>query len=401
MDVCQTTQGFVAPASMNHQPSALPYVAAFALTGMVTTMLGPILPDLLLRWSLSDAAAGALFSAQFSGGMAGGAVSGLLVTSLGDRRALALGYGTMVLGLVVVATGSHAVAVAGALLTGLGVGFVVPSTNLLVARRQPGRAASALGALNLVWGLGAASWPLCVSIVARGAAPRTALFPLAAAAAVTSLGILSRRDNGQTRYESRLGASGGHVATAHVALFGVVIFLYSGIEMALGGWLPEYARRASTVEVTRWAAVGTAFWGGLSAGRGAIAVRLESRHEDTALFAGLLLATAGVLILLRVQSYALLPAVAGMCGFGLGPVFPVTAAAVSRRMPTHVAGPLLSLGSLGGAVVPWFVGLVSDRFRSLASGFTALLALLALLIGLHVMRRAGERASDRTPGPAS
>jgi fucose permease len=217
---------------------------------------------------------------------------------------------------------------------------------------------------------------------------------------VTALVILSRRDDDQARHESRPGASVGPLPIANVVLFGVVIFLYSGVEMALGGWLPEYARRASTAEVARWAAVGTAFWGGLSAGRGAIAVRLESRHEDAALFAGLLLATAGVLVLLRVQSYALLPAIAGICGFGLGPVFPVTAAAVSRRMPTSVAGPLLSLGSLGGAVVPWFVGLVSDRFRSLASGFTALLALLALLIGLHVMRRAGERARDGAPGPA-
>ena len=249
-----------------------------------------------------------------------------------------------------------------------------------------------------MWGLGAASWPLCVSIVARGAAPRAALFPLAAAAAVTSLVILSRRDDDQARQESRPGASVGPLQTVNVVLFGVVIFLYSGVEMALGGWLPEYARRASTVEVTRWAAVGTAFWGGLSAGRGAIAVRLESRHEDAALFAGLLLATAGVLVLLRVQSYALLPAIAGMCGFGLGPVFPVTAAAVSRRMPTPWPAPSCRSGRSAVQSFPGSSGSCPTGFDRWRAASRRSSALLALLIGLHVMRRAGERARDGAPG---
>jgi fucose permease len=62
-------------------------------------------------------------------------------------------------------------------------------------------------------------------------------------------------------------------------------------------------------------------------------------------------------------------------------------------MPTRIAGPLLSLGMLGGAVLPWFVGVVSDAYASLASGFAAVLMFLGALVGLHALRRTGDRAA--------
>jgi fucose permease len=368
-------------------------VAAFVVTGMVTTVLGPILPDLLIRWHLSDAAAGALFSAQFSGGLVGGAASGPLAASFGDARTLALGYAAMTLGLIVLAVGSHGAGVAGALLAGLGVGFVVPATNLLVARRQAARAASALGALNLVWGLGASAWPLVVSLVSYLSAPRAALVPLALVAAMTSAAILRAGDDDARQSTPASASSGSAVGVTQLLVYGCAIFVYSGIEMSLGGWLPEFAKRTVASDAARAATVGTAFWAGLSAGRAAIAVRLDRRHEDAVLFAGLLMAGVGVVALLRAQAYPVVLAGAGLSGVGLGPIFPVTAAAVSRRMPTRIAGPLLSLGMLGGAVLPWFVGVVSDAYASLASGFAAVLVFLGALVGLHALRRTGDRAA--------
>ena len=142
-------------------------------------MLGPILPELLETWHLSDSAAGALFTAQFSGSLGAGALSGFLVSRIGDRRTLALGYGTMCAGLLAIAAGAHASGVAGAFAAGVGMGCVIPPTNLLVARGRPDRAASALGVLNLSWGIGAAAWPLVVSATVRLGAMRPALVGLA------------------------------------------------------------------------------------------------------------------------------------------------------------------------------------------------------------------------------
>jgi fucose permease len=371
--------------SRTRTTSTLVPVAAFIVTGMVTTLLGPILPELLQTWHLTDSAAGALFTAQFSGSLGAGALSGLLVSRLGDRRALALGYAMMGCGLLAIAAGAYTTGVAGAFATGVGMGCVIPPTNLLVAREQPDRAASALGVLNLSWGIGAALWPLAVAVALRVTTMRFALLALALLCAMASVAVLSFvRDPGDDAIADERAVS---VNARRAALFGVLIWLYSGTEMALGGWLPELARRLpSAASAAGSAAVGAMFWGGLSVGRGLISVRLDRRHEDPSVFAGLTLTACSLVFLLTGQSDAVVLATAALSGIGLGPIFPVTVAAVSREIPVQVAGPLLALGSLGGATVPWVVGAISDRSQSLATGVASLLAALGVLVTLHFRR---------------
>ena len=57
-------------------PARATLYAAFVLTGIVTTLLGPVLPVLVSWWGLDDGDAGVLFVAQFAGSMLGSAISG-------------------------------------------------------------------------------------------------------------------------------------------------------------------------------------------------------------------------------------------------------------------------------------------------------------------------------------
>ena len=125
--------------------------AGFILTGIVNTLLGPVLPWLAARWSLSDAAAGLLFSVQFAGGLAGGLVSGAIASRAGAGRTMGAGHLMMAIGLAAVAVGGFHVGIAGMALSGLGLGFVIPTTNLMAARLEPERTAAGLGAVNLCW----------------------------------------------------------------------------------------------------------------------------------------------------------------------------------------------------------------------------------------------------------
>src|ERR1700730_13780239 len=59
----------------------------FVIAGIVTTLIGPVLPILIGRWSLSDQRAGLFFTAQFCGSMAGVASLGWLIKR-GYRHAL-------------------------------------------------------------------------------------------------------------------------------------------------------------------------------------------------------------------------------------------------------------------------------------------------------------------------
>src|SRR5205823_9428650 len=77
--------------------------AAFVLTGVMTTLLGPMLPVFSARWMLSDSQAGYLFTAQFASSILGVALSSVLVQRFGYRLTIVSGLGFMALGAGVLA----------------------------------------------------------------------------------------------------------------------------------------------------------------------------------------------------------------------------------------------------------------------------------------------------------
>src|SRR5690606_1829848 len=64
----------------------------FVVAGMATTLLGPLLPALAARWAMSDAAAGALFTAQFLSSTTLTIASGAVTARLGSGRTLGAGF---------------------------------------------------------------------------------------------------------------------------------------------------------------------------------------------------------------------------------------------------------------------------------------------------------------------
>ena len=330
-------------------------VAAFVVTGMVTTVFGPILPELLESWHLSDSAAGALFTAQFSGSLTAGALSGLLVSRIGDRRTLALGYATMCAGLLAISAGAHAAGVAGAFAAGVGMGCVIPPTNLLVARGRPDRAASALGVLNLSWGIGAAAWPLVVSAALRLGAMRPALVGLALLCAAASLAVLAFvRGPDAVATDPRLAAP---VTMARVGLFGVLIWLYSGTEMALGGWLPELARRLPSARAGR-----------ITTG---VVEGLQRYAPERRMLAEVLAASIAVQVLRVLQAYCL--------GRSLGITMPATAYFAFVPIILLVMLLPISVNGLGTSQIA-FVGLFGRA--GVAQGPAFALSVLFLALGV-------------------
>lgn len=110
----------------------------FLLTGVVTVLLGPVLPDLSARWGLPDARAGLLFTAQFLGAMIGVSLSAR-IPGRGFVGSLLAGYVAMALGIAALSSGGWQVGFAAVLCYGVGLGMVIPPTNLWVAEANPQR----------------------------------------------------------------------------------------------------------------------------------------------------------------------------------------------------------------------------------------------------------------------
>src|SRR5271154_7373976 len=98
--------------STHDRPVALPISSAasvvlhagYIVAGIVTTLMGPILPILIGRWSLSDQRAGLFFTAQFCGSMVGVASLGWLIKR-GYRHTFVCGFSLVAAGVAGVKLG--------------------------------------------------------------------------------------------------------------------------------------------------------------------------------------------------------------------------------------------------------------------------------------------------------
>ena len=131
--------------------------AAFAAAGIVTVLLGPILPILISRWALSDEQAGFFFTAQFCGQLAGCLSTGVLIPlrGRGYRLTFAIGFALIAVGVAGLALGDAHAALVGTALYGYGLGLALTGGNLWVAEVFPHNRATAVSILNVTWTTGA------------------------------------------------------------------------------------------------------------------------------------------------------------------------------------------------------------------------------------------------------
>src|ERR1700724_4490739 len=115
--------------SIQTRPASLPTSSAASVVlhggcvvaGVVTTLIGPLLPILIGRWSLTDQRAGLFFTAQFCGSMAGVASLGWLIQR-GYRHALVCGFSLLAAGVAGVNPGGYVLRLAAAGGVGVGLG---------------------------------------------------------------------------------------------------------------------------------------------------------------------------------------------------------------------------------------------------------------------------------------
>ncbi|MGB8479606.1 MAG: hypothetical protein WCE63_12325 [Acidobacteriaceae bacterium] len=109
-------------------PSLFLLNCSFVLIGICTTILGPILPALSLRWNLNDAHAGSLFTAQFIGSSMGG-----ILAAIHPFKSTLFGFITVAVGLILLTIAGPLAALPLLFMYGLGVGLVLTGINLTVS----------------------------------------------------------------------------------------------------------------------------------------------------------------------------------------------------------------------------------------------------------------------------
>jgi FHS family glucose/mannose:H+ symporter-like MFS transporter len=372
--------------------------SGFLLVGLVQTLLGPILPMLAARWHLDDAEAGFLFIAQFTGAMIGSALSSPMIGWLGAVRLMTFSYGAMATALACLGVNSWAIGLLSVLGYGIALGLTAPVTNLLVAEINWKRRAEALNILNFVWALGAVAGPPLIAVFARGGRLVLSLIGLAALLSVVAL-LIARC----TRTESSCGANQSKAdqqdpapsprsslhawANSYALLSGGLIFVYVGTETATSGWIATYAQRLAASASGLETITPSFFWAGLLVGRAVAPAVLRQVSELALILSSLVMAGAGLVVILAGSTLLSVSFGASLGGLGLAAVFPTTLAIFTRQFGTQASkltGFLFVVGSLGGALIPSLVGFTSARFGDLRIGLLIPMLCVAFMIVLQI-----------------
>jgi fucose permease len=365
-------------------------LSAFVVAGVVTTLLGPILPFLISRWSMNDQQAGLFFTFQFGCSMAGVASVSMLLPHWGYKFTLCAGFVAVACGVAGLNSTSHAAGLAATALYGYGLGLVLPSSNLWIAEAAESRRVAALSILNFTWGIGAIACSPLVLLAARHGALAIFLYALAALNIAAGLILLIVDLKLPTLKAEPLTESADvSVARTAAVVLGALFFLYVGTENSVAGWAAAFARRMGTKTPELWALAPMFFWGGLMVGRAAVPINPLRHREKLLVSIGLLAGLVGTATLVEIRAFWPLALCVGVAGLGFAAIYPVLVAWMAKQFgerARRVGSLMFALAGLGAAVMPWTVGLVSTRAGGLRTGLfipaAGCAAMLLLLVGI-------------------
>lgn len=362
--------------------------------GLALSSVGPSLTALAANVGSEVAVVGSQFTAFAMGTVLVQLAAPAVSARYGQRAVLLMGLLLMGVGVLGESLSRTLWALLGfALMGGLGFGSILAAASVLTPRLFPARGASALNLVNLFFGVGSIVGPLVAGWAGSAyGRPQAALW-LGAGLLLAFAPAALFAAEGQQGEPGRAGPA-GPVPWRLVLLLGLVLLVYSGTEIGIGGWAALYLQASAGLAPGQAAVAVAGFWLALTVGRGAgalLGLRLGAwRLLGAAL--GLMLAGAALLVL-GVGDGARSVAALLLLGLGGGPVFPTTMAVVAAasRGRSGAAGLALAVGNLGGASIPPLLGVVVAG-PGPGAGAGLVLGLAALQLGLlAVAGRAARR----------
>jgi fucose permease len=354
----------------------IPLFVCTAAWGLVTVMLGPLLPALTARWHIQDAQAGSLFTASFLGQL-----TGAWFASRNLRLSLLLGAALTAAGTAALAWCGFPAAHIALFAAGVGIAAGLTAGNVVAGTSTPYRART-LALFNVSWSIGAIACPALIHLCGPSNTPR---FFLVTATIVALCGVfaatLPRSFTAPRTVLTTATPSRIPLPPLLLALFALSMLLYIGNENSLGGWLPSFAIRNDPL--LQASTIALLYWLSELISRLLMAAALD-RISEAVLYRAclaILIATQAALLLTPHPQAPLLIAASILTGIAIGPLYPLIVASLLSRTGNHPRlGSLFALASFGGASLPWLTGIISTHFGGLRAGLLVPAAGITLML---------------------
>lgn len=153
--------------------------------------------------------------------------------------------------------------------------------------------------------------------------------------------------------------------------------------------------RTRQADTATAASASSIFWLGMAIGRYALGAVTERVGLRTSVLSYIVAACCAQLGLMMLEQISGTLSLLGVCGFFLAPLFPSGIVMLSTRMPpenrTQVVAAVIALGQIGGAIVPYGLGLLATHIGTQY--------LLHVTLGLSIVLLGLWAAISRFEGP--
>jgi len=389
----------------------------FFVISLLTNILNSLLPNIKEDFGLSLALAGFLPFAFFLAYGVTSIPAGMLIERFREKPVL---VGSFVLAfagsLVFVLAPTYRVALLSLFCIGVGMAMLQVAINplLRVAGGEEHFAFFSVMA-QFVFGLASwlspdiysylvrtlragAPWPNALVAALASVVPKNlpwlalyALFTVVTLVMLLAL-LMVRLPVVELKEDEKVGALATHAQLLRkpvVLLFALGIFAYVGTEQGVGNWISEFLKTYHGFDpVTDGAFAVKWFWGLMTVGclLGMGLLKLFDSRRILVFFTSAAMITLSLALFgpREVSLYAF-PAM----GFCASVMWSIIFSLALNSLPSHhgTLSGILCSGIVGGAVVPWLIGLLGDWFGGLRVGMTLLYLTLAYILAIGFWAR--------------
>lgn len=354
--------------------------------GIVMTTLGAILPDVIVRFGIDKAAAGSLFLLMSFGIMIGSVAFGPIADRFGFKTLLAVCTTLVLLGLEGIALapsmGWMRIAV---FFIGIGGGVLNGAANALVADISVEGRSAGLSILGIFFGVGAFGIPFMLGFLLDVFTYSTIIAWVGGLVLIPIILVLA------IRFPEAKQAGGfplkegiGLTKETTLLLFGLMLFLQSGMEITVGGWTSTYFNEVLDLDPSDAVFFLSLFWAGMVLARMVLGGVLRRVSPALVLQVFIGLTMVGALMMLLSSSLVFATPGIFLIGAGLAAGFPIVLGYVGdlySRLSGTAFSIVLVIALTGGSLLPWLAGIIGEAF-GLRASFLIVPIGLVLMLGI-------------------
>lgn len=357
--------------------------------GIVLTTLGAVLPSVVERFGIDKAQAGSLFLLMTFGILAGSIVFGPMVDRYGYKGMLLLGTLLIAIGLEGIAfvSSMNMLRIAIALI-GFGGGIVNGATNAMVADLSSEGKASNLNLLGVFFGIGAVGVPFLLATMGGRFSDSTLIATVGALVIIPILFVAITPFPAPKHAQGfPIAAAGRLIGEPLLLLMAFMLFLESGMEIAVGGWTSTFVKEELSVGPQTALIVLSFYWLGMMVARMVLGTLFRATPPVRMMYTCIAIGVIGSLLLLTTSDVVLATFGVFMLGVGFATTFPTVLGFVGERyalLSGTAFSLVIAIALLGGMFFPWLTGILGGRYGMRGSfvSFPVTLVILAVLLAI-------------------